>query len=71
MTKVMGCATKLSSGELAVEAAMEAKLPSEDGNDDFALTIAHLVHQPRRGGRGEHGEASCEMETTMAQWSGR
>ena len=49
---------ELSSGELTVEAAMEAELSGEGGNSDFALTVAHLALQARRGGRGEHGEAA-------------
>ena len=36
---------------------MEAELSGEDGNDDFALTVARLAQQPCRGGRGEHCEA--------------
>ena len=59
-----------SSGELAVKAAMEAKLSGEDENDDFALTVACFVLQTRRGGRGEHSEANCKMEVAMVWWSG-
>ena len=44
--------------ELIVEAAMEAELSSEDGNGDFALTVARLALQVRRGCRGEHNEAA-------------
>ena len=44
---------ELSSGELTVEAAMEAEISSEGGNNDFTLTVARLVLQPSRGGRGE------------------
>jgi len=54
-----------------MEAAMGAEISSEDGNNDFALTVAHPVLQPSRGGRGECGEASCKMEAAMAWWSGR
>jgi len=43
---VKECAIELSSGELAVEAAMEAELSGEDGNGDFTLTIARQVLQP-------------------------
>ena len=57
MTKVMECTCKLSSSELAMEAAMGAELSGEDRNSDFALTVARLVLQPSRGGRGECGEA--------------
>ena len=49
---------ELSSSELAVEAAMEAELSGNGRNGDFALTIARLALQARRGGRGEHGEAT-------------
>ena len=34
---------ELSSGELAVEAALEAELSGEDRNNDFALTVARLA----------------------------
>ena len=37
---------------------MEAELSSEDGNGDFALTVARLALQTHRGGRGEDGEAA-------------
>ena len=60
-----------NSDELIVKAAMEAELSGEDENGDFALTAARLALQMRQGGRGEHGEASCEMEVSMAWWSGR
>ena len=69
MTKAKEHATEQGSGELAVEAAMEAELSGEDGNGDFALTVARLELQPRRGGRGEHDEASYELEAAMARWS--
>jgi len=69
VTKVKECGTKQSNGELAVEAAMGAELSGEDGNGDFALTVARLALQPSRGGRGECGEAIYEMEATMARWS--
>jgi len=59
-----------SSGELAVKAAMEAELFGEDENDNFALTVACLELQRRRGGRGEHGKANCKMEAAMVRWSG-
>ena len=52
------CTREPSSGELVVEAAMEAELSGEDGNSDFTLTIARLVLQTHQGGRGEHGEAA-------------
>ena len=71
MTKAKKRATELSSGELAVEAAMEAELSGEDGNGDFSLTVARLALQPCRGGRGEHGKAIYEMEAAMARWSER
>ena len=45
---------------------MGAELSGEDGNGDFALTVARLVLQPRRGCRAECGEASYEMEAAMA-----
>ena len=57
MTKAKKRATELSSGKLAVEAAMGAKLFGEDENGDFALTVARLDLRLCRGGRGEHGEA--------------
>ena len=60
-----------NSDELIVKAAMEAELSGEDENGDFALTIAHLALQTRRGGRGEHGEANWKMEVAMVRWSGR
>ena len=47
-----------SSGELAVEAAIESELSGEDGNGDFALTVARLALQMHQGGRGEHSEAA-------------
>ena len=47
MRKQKKCACEPSSGELAVEAAMEAELSSEDRNGDFALTIARLAQQMR------------------------
>ena len=50
---------------------MEAEISGEDGNDDFALTVARPVQQPSREGRGECGNASYEMEAAMARWSGR
>ena len=56
------CACKLNNSEQAVEAAMEAEISSEDGNGDFALTVARLVLQPSRGGRGECGIAMGSME---------
>ena len=65
------CACKLNSGELAVEAAMEAEISGEGSNYDFALTVARPMLQPSRGGRGECGEASYEMEAEMERWSGR
>jgi len=65
------CAKEPSSGELAVKAAMEAEVSGEDENGDFSLTVARLELQMRRGGRGEHDEASCEMEVAMAWCSGR
>ena len=65
------CACKLSSGDLAVEAVMGAELFGEDGNGDFALTVARLVLQSRRGGRGECGEAVGEMVAAMARQSER
>ena len=71
MTKAKECAIELSSGKLAVEAAMEAEISGEDRNGNFALTVTRLALQPHRGGRGEHGDASCEMEAAMAWWSGR
>ena len=37
---------------------MEAKLSGEDVNGDFALTVAFLALQARRGVRGEHGKAT-------------
>ena len=64
-------AIELSSGELAVEAAMEAELSGEDRNGDFALTVARLVMQPHRGGRGECGITVGLLEVVMAWWSGR
>ena len=39
------CAHEPSSGELTVEAAMEAELSGGDGNGDFALTVARLAQQ--------------------------
>ena len=54
-----------------MKAAKEAELSGEDENDDFALTVARLALQTRRGGRGEHGEANCKMEAAMMRWSGR
>ena len=50
---------------------MEAKIYGEDGNGEFALTVARLALQPCQGGRGEHSEASYEMKVVMARWSGR
>jgi len=50
---VKECASKLSSGELAVEAAMEVELSGDGENDDLALTVARPVLQPSQGGRGE------------------
>ena len=50
---------------------MEAEISGEDGNGDFALTIARLALQPSQGGRGECGEAVGEMEAIMARWSER
>jgi len=41
-----------------MEATVEAELSSEDRNGDFALTVARLVLQTRRGGIGEHGKAA-------------
>ena len=71
MKKAKERATELSSGELAVKAAMEAELSGEDENSDFALTVARLALQMHRAGRGEHGEANCKMEAAMARWSER
>ena len=71
MKKAKERTTEPSSGELAVKGAMEAEFFGEDEDGDFALTIAHLALQTRRGGRGEHGEANCKMEAAMAWWSGR
>ena len=48
MTKAKKHVMELSSGELAVEAAMEAKLSGEDRNDNFALTVARLALQALR-----------------------
>ena len=45
MKKAKECTMELRSGELAMKAAMEAKLFVEDENGDFALTIAHLALQ--------------------------
>ena len=63
------CACKLSSGDLAVEAAMGAELSGEDGNGDFTLTVARPVLQSCRGGRGECGKAIGEMEAAMVRQS--
>ena len=71
MKKAKECVTEPSSGELAVKAAIEVELSGEDENGDFTLTVAHQALIARRGGRGEHGKASYEMEVAMAQWSGR
>ena len=57
MTIAKECTCKLRSGELVVEAAMGAEISDEDGNGDFALTVARLALQPSRGGRGECGTA--------------
>ena len=48
---------------------MGAEISGEDGNGDFALTVARLALQPSREGRGECGKAMGEMEVAMAQWS--
>ena len=69
MKKVKECATEPSSGEFIVKAAMEAELSGKDENDDFALTVARLALQTRRGGRGKHGEANYKIEATMVRWS--
>ena len=50
---------------------MEVEISDEDENGDFALTIARLTLQARRGGRGEHSEAGYKMEAAMAWWSRR
>ena len=62
---------ELSSGELVVKAAMEAKLSGEDKNGDFTLTVARLALQTHQGGGGEHSEANCKMEAAMAWWNRR
>ena len=58
MRKYKQCVCELSRGELAMEVTMEADLSDEDGNGDFALTVARLALQACQGGRGEHDEAN-------------
>ena len=48
---------------------MGAKISSQDGNGEYALTIACQAMQPSRGGRGECGTAMGEMEVAMARQS--
>jgi len=67
VTKVKDRAIELSSGELTVEAAMEAELSGEDGNGDFVLTIARLELQPHRGGRGKTAKLVARWRQ---QWCG-
>ena len=71
MKNAKECATEPSSGELAVNTAMEAELFGEDENGDFALTVARLALLMCRGGRGEHGATGGKVEAAMARWSER
>ena len=71
MKKVDEIASEPSGDELAVRADMEAELPGEGKNGDFALTVACLALLTCRGGRGEDGTTTGLMEAAMMWWSGR